>query len=89
DPPAGNGGETDPETTGIRVVNAPNFTASHVTLQDSGTGIYLGQSPGAKLSYIEGHDFHGPFPAASSSSSSSRRTAACRTSPSPTIRATR
>ncbi|MFG7486013.1 right-handed parallel beta-helix repeat-containing protein [Methylorubrum rhodesianum] len=62
DPPAGNGGETDPETTGIRVVNAPNFTASHVTLQDSGTGIYLGQSPGAKLSYIEGHDFHGPFP---------------------------
>ncbi|KAB7783201.1 calcium-binding protein [Methylorubrum populi] len=62
DPPTGNGGETDPETTGIRVVNAPNFTASHVTLQDSGTGIYLGQSPGAKLSYIEGHDFHGPFP---------------------------
>ena len=62
DPPTGNGGETDPETTGIRVVNAANFTASHVTLQDSGTGIYLGQSPGAKLSYIEGHDFHGPFP---------------------------
>ena len=62
DPPIGNGGETEAETTGIRVVNAANFTASHVTLQDSGTGIYLGQSPGAKLSYIEGHNFHGPFP---------------------------
>ncbi|CAO4147864.1 right-handed parallel beta-helix repeat-containing protein [Methylorubrum extorquens] len=62
DPPTGNGGETDAETTGIRVVNASGFTASHVTLQDSGTGIYLGQSPNAKLSYIEGHNFHGPFP---------------------------
>ncbi|MDF9791793.1 hypothetical protein M2440_002494 [Methylorubrum extorquens] len=60
--PPGNGGETDAETTGIRVVNASGFTASHVTLQDSGTGIYLGQSPNAKLSYIEGHNFHGPFP---------------------------
>ncbi|MCJ2032412.1 right-handed parallel beta-helix repeat-containing protein [Methylobacterium sp. J-043] len=62
DPPTGNGGETDAETTGIRVVNASGFTASHVTLRDSGTGIYLGQSPNAKLSYIEGHNFHGPFP---------------------------
>ena len=61
DPPDGNQGLTG-EATGIRVVNSPDFTASHVTLQDSGTGIYLGQSPGAKLSYIEGHDFHGPFP---------------------------
>ena len=62
DPPSGNQGETEVETTGIRVLNSPNFTASHVTLQDSGTGIYLGQSPGAKLSYVEGHNFHGPFP---------------------------
>ncbi len=62
DPPEGNRGETEAEVTGIRVVNASGFTASHVTLRDSGTGIYLGQSPDAKLSYIEGHDFHGPFP---------------------------
>ncbi|MBD8906864.1 calcium-binding protein [Methylorubrum zatmanii] len=62
DPPSGNQGETEVETTGIRVLNSPNFTASHVTLQDSGTGIYLGQSPGAKLSYVEGHNFHGPYP---------------------------
>ena len=61
DPPDGNQGLTG-EATGIRVVNSPDFTASHVTLQDSGTGIYLGQSPGAKLSDIEGHDFHGLYP---------------------------
>ncbi|MBO0236715.1 right-handed parallel beta-helix repeat-containing protein, partial [Vibrio parahaemolyticus] len=41
DPPDGNQGLTG-EATGIRVVNSPDFTASHVTLQDSGTGIYLG-----------------------------------------------
>ena len=61
DPPDGNQGLAG-EATGIRVVNAPDFTASHVTLQDSGTGIYLGQSPGATLSHIEGHDFHGLYP---------------------------
>ena len=61
DPPGGNQGLAG-EATGIRVVNAPDFTASHVTLQDSGTGIYLGQSPGATLSHLEGHDFHGLYP---------------------------
>ena len=61
DPPNGNQGLAG-EATGIRVVNAPDFTASHVTLQDSGTGIYLGQSPGATLSHLEGHDFHGLYP---------------------------
>ncbi|MDV2982897.1 UNVERIFIED_CONTAM: hemolysin [Methylobacteriaceae bacterium AG10] len=61
DPPDGNQGLAG-EATGIRVVNAPDFTASHVTLQDSGTGIYLGQSPGATLSHLEGHDFHGLYP---------------------------
>ncbi len=61
DPPDGNAGDGG-ESTGIRVVNSPDFTASHVTLRDSGTGIYLGQSPGATLSDIEGHDFHGLYP---------------------------
>ena len=61
DPPDGNQGLSG-EATGIRVVNSPDFTAAHVTLRDSGTGIYLGQSPGATLSQIEGHDFHGLYP---------------------------
>jgi hypothetical protein len=34
----------------------------HVKLERGSSGIYLIQSPGAKLSYIEGHDFRGPFP---------------------------
>ncbi len=89
DPPTGNGGETDPETTGIRVVNAPNFTASHVTLQDSGTGIYLASRRARSCPTSRATTSTVRSPADSSSSSSSRPTAACRTFPSPTIRVTR
>src|SRR5215204_5367465 len=62
DPPNGIEGETAPEWIGIHGDGAQRLTVSHATFHDMSSGIYLNQSPGANLSYIEGYNMQGPFP---------------------------
>ena len=63
-PPSGIAGESEAtDINNIWVTESPGFKADHVTLRDGATGIYLGNSPDAVLSHIEGYNFHGPFPA--------------------------
>ncbi len=62
--PTGNGGG-DPVNgaPGIFAVEVNGLKVDHVTFQGSEVGIYAGQSPGTQLSYIEGYNMQGPFPA--------------------------
>jgi hypothetical protein len=46
----------------ISIYSSDNVTIEHARLERGSSGIYLVQSPGAKLGWIEGHDFRGPFP---------------------------
>lgn len=58
-PAAGpNPGEFD----NITGYGSPNLTVTRAKLLHGSGGIYLDRSPGAKLSFIEGEDFRGPFP---------------------------
>ena len=62
--PLGIAGESEAtDINNIWVTESPGFKADHVTLRDGATGIYLGNSPDAVLSHLEGYNFHGPFPA--------------------------
>jgi hypothetical protein len=62
DPPKGIEGETAPEWIGIHGDGAQRLTVSHATFHDTSSGVYLNQSPGANLSYIEGYNMQGPMP---------------------------
>ncbi|NNM72004.1 hemolysin [Enterovirga sp. DB1703] len=61
-PPTGSGGEQQ-ETTGINAVDVTGLRIDHVRLENSEVGIYVGNSPGAQLSFIEGYNMQGPYPA--------------------------
>jgi len=55
------------QNPGTDRVNIDGYSTSGVTIRRvrlirGSTGIYLLQCPGAKLSFVEGHDFRGPFP---------------------------
>ena len=62
DPPAGNQPESKADIINIKVYGSPNLTVDHVTVRDGSSGIYLVESPRAKISNVEGYNFHGPFP---------------------------
>ncbi len=62
DPPSGQQGE-DQDTAGISAVEVTRLHVDHVTFEDSEIGIYVNDSPGAELSFIEGYNMQGPFPA--------------------------
>ena len=57
-----NGANPSDELVNIVGYGSPNIVVSNVRLERGSSGIYLIESPGAHLSFIEGHDFRGPFP---------------------------
>jgi len=61
DPPLGQRPE-EAEYNNIELVNSPDVTIKNVTVREGSTGIYLVQSPRAEIDYVDGYDFHGPFP---------------------------
>lgn len=63
DPPIGQAGESESyDTIAIQATGSANLRVDHVTMRDGTLGILLGNSPGAVLSFIEGHNFRGPYP---------------------------
>ncbi|MFC1459433.1 carbohydrate-binding domain-containing protein [Microvirga arabica] len=61
-PPSGINPETDENILNVQVENSQNFSASHVTVRDGSSGFYFLNSPGSKLDYVNGYNFHGPMP---------------------------
>ena len=43
-------------------INAPNLHINDATVKDGSTGVWLGNSPGATFTNIDGYNFHGPMP---------------------------
>jgi hypothetical protein len=56
------GANDSSDLVNIDAYSSANVTIEHVLLERGSSGIYLVQSPGAALHFIEGHDFRGPFP---------------------------
>lgn len=56
------GANPNDELINIGGENSADVVMRNVRLEKGSTGIYMLNSPRAKLSLIEGHDFRGPFP---------------------------
>ncbi|GEM_PF-2229326 len=56
------GQNSDAGLINIDGYNADNLTVTRTRLTRGSSGIYLLQSPDARLSFLEGYDFRGPFP---------------------------
>jgi len=50
------------ESNNIAGESTSALTIANVKLVSGSSGIYLNGCPGAKLAFVEGHDFRGPFP---------------------------
>ena len=46
----------------IFVQNSPYLVAHNVYVEKGSSGFYIVSSPHARLAYVEGHDFRGPYP---------------------------
>lgn len=56
------GANASAERNNISGYNSQNVVITRARLEKGSSGIYLIQCPSAHLSFIEGHDFRGPFP---------------------------
>ncbi len=56
------GANSSADLLNISCYQSPRLTVSHARLTRGSSGIYLHECASSKLSFIEGHDFRGPFP---------------------------
>lgn len=56
------GANASDEAVNISGYASSGVVITHVKLEKGSSGVYFLETPGAKLSFVEGHDFRGPFP---------------------------
>jgi hypothetical protein len=59
-PPSGQ--NPSDQAINISGYSSTGVVITHVKLERGSSGVYLLESPGANVSFVEGHDFRGPFP---------------------------